>query len=229
MRLWTWQNKNFSLADEKQKVKIFEYSFYLNESRNCDVGKKHRDAYNEVIQILGTDQLIWFFTDYKDAISHFSEEEFVKLQNCLLWELHIPETKIHWYCEAAWQTLRTGKSCMPTALWEIAHLSEPLFPKIVKNYQDDFNSYWSGKSEDELLSLMFLKKPVLNLGLSNAREPRCSGAIVIHPVGKEKIIKNPLDIGNWWKFPDTQACHSPLNRVQCLVDKIPCSNCPGRS
>jgi hypothetical protein len=207
MQLWTWQSKDFSLADESQKVESIKHSCYLTKNPDPNSKEKHQEAYNKIFQILGTDQLIWCFPINRDAVDYRSIEEFVKNQHCLLWELDIPENEIKWYCESAWHSLRTGKPVMP---------------------EDDFNSFWSCKTEDELLDLMFLKKPVLDLGLPNAHTPGCSGAIVIHPVGKDKIKKNPLEIGKWWESSNKRVFCSSFNKDKNLLKKIPCHHCPGR-
>jgi len=228
MLLWTWQSQDFSLADKERKVKIFEHSFYFRESINSDRREKHKEAYKQVFQKLDTNQLMWCFTDYIEAVEKVSIEEFEKIGHCFLWEIDIPDNEIIWYCNAAWNTLRTGKPAMPEGIWEIFHSSEPLLPEVAKNYENEFNIFWSGKTTEDLLNLMFLKNPVFDLGLPNARTPGCSGALVIHPVDRQKIIKNPLEIGIWWKIQNSKVSRSSLNNDENLLKMIPCRDCPGR-
>ena len=38
MRLWTWQDKAFNLADRTQKVRSLEFSVYYNTPQNLDQG-----------------------------------------------------------------------------------------------------------------------------------------------------------------------------------------------
>jgi len=226
MRLWTWQSKDFSLFEKSQKVESIKHSFYVNKYPNLNIREKHREAYEKMFQKLDTNQLIWCFTNYIESIEKASIEEFEKIRHCLLWEIDIPDNEIIWYCNAAWNTLRTGKPAMPEGIWEIFHSSEYLFPEEAKRYENEFNIFWSGNAIEDLLNLVFLKKPVFDLGLPNARSTGCSGALVIHPVDIQKIIKNPFEIGRWWNGP-TQK-NWPINNDANILKIIPCLNCPGR-
>ncbi len=230
MLLWTWQNKDISLADENLTLDNLKHSFYVNKHPNPKNREKHRIAYEIIFKILGTDQLVWCFTDYADAVSNFSIQEFEKYYQCVLWELDIPEKKIIWYCQVAWNALRSGEIKMYGEVWDIFDSSRPIFPKLTKKYDDDFHFYWSGKNASELSSLMFLKKPVLDLGFPNSVSSGCSGAIVIHPVEKNHIKRNPLKkgIGKWWTNSNSDFRRPPLNYDKELVKKIHCCQCPGR-
>jgi len=227
MKLWTWQSEGFSLAKD-EKVKSLEKSPYCNENSPYAKNRNHRESYIKVFRRLRTCQVIWCFTNYKEAISCAQIESFENTRHCLLWELDIPENEIRWYCQVAWDALINGKARMLSEVFDIFNASEPNFQGLAKKYKIDFNSYWAGKGANHYLDLMFLKKPVLDLGLSNSPSQGCSGAIVIHPVGKERITKNPLEIGKWWNSSDSKLNLAPLNKDEKLVKMIPCRNCPGR-
>jgi hypothetical protein len=198
--------------------------------------EKHREAYEKVYQKLKSTQLVWCFTNCNEAVCYASIEEFEKTQDRILWEIDVPDKEIKCYCPVAWKKLRTGKLKMYGFVSKI--YEEPLLVGEIlakSKFKEDFNKYWSKKTKDELLDLMFLeKKPVFDFSSSNSFTWVCSeSVIVIHPVGKENIKKNPLldDDKDWWRTLNTynktpQPPSLYINKK--YLQKIPCENCPGR-
>jgi len=214
MRLWTWQNPKFSLTDKQQEVKSIEYSIYLNHE--CIPEKernRHKAAYQKVWERLGTNQILWCFTQYEVAIDNVSVEEFEKM-GCLLWEIDAPEDKIIKYCNTAWECLRAGKAIIHKRFNDSCKNLEIFDPnkrnKIVKDFK-----YWKDKNEQQLLNAMFLEKFING----------CSDAIVFHPVEQYSISikKNPKIEGKWWANPPKKNIGKTSKQI------IPCAQCPGRA
>jgi len=215
MRLWTWQNPDFSLANKQQKVQSLEYSYYLNAPTISKKAKeRHKVAYQKVWERLGTDQILWCFTQYEVAVNKLSSiKEFEEIRGCLLWELDAPEDKIIRYCNAAWECLRSGK---PNHPFDVKEFAPDKWDKIVK----DFKEYWKGKNEQQLLGAMFLDKFVNG----------CSEAIVFHPVEEcsIRIEKNPITEGRWW-CDNVQKRFPYKLRSSEVKEIMPCAQCPGRA
>jgi hypothetical protein len=211
MRLWTWQNPCFSLANKQQEVKSIEYSIYLNHDCIPEKEKnRHKASYQKVWERLGTNQILWCFTQYEDAVDNASVEEFEKI-GCLLWELDAPGDKIIKYCNTAWECLRFGKPRLP---FDVKEFAPDKWDKIVK----DFDEYWKGKSDQQLLETMFLKKLVNG----------CSDAIVFHPVEQYsiRVEKNPKKENKWW-CNNVQKRLPYKSRSSEVKEIMPCAQCPG--
>lgn len=212
MRLWTWQNPDFSLANKQQKVKSIEYSIYL-KVLSKEEKERHKAAYQKVWERLGTDQILWCFTQYEDATDKASIEEFEKMRD-LLWEIDAPEDKIKKYCNAAWNCLRIGKPKIPDKFygsWKKLEAFEPdKWDKLVK----DFEEYWKKKNDHQLLDAMFLDKFVSG----------CSNAIVFHPV--ERIERNPEKESKWWTVQKKTTYKTNSSEGEQIM---PCVQCPGRA
>jgi hypothetical protein len=211
MRLWTWQNSDFSLANKQQKVKSIEFSSFLNDPTNSKETKEyHKAAYQKVWERLKTDQILWYFTQYEDAVSGACIERFEK-RGCLLWEIDAPEDKIIKYCIAAWEYLRTGEpyNLLFDRPWTDLKALEP---NKRNKLQKDFEEHWKDKNDQQLLDAMFLEK------FANG----CSAAIVFHPVEQYsvKIEKNPKIDGKWWEPPKEES--------KWKTKTMPCAQCPGR-
>ena len=232
MLLWTWQSKKVSLAKDK-KLENIKYSSYCNEESDCPK-EKHREVYEKVYQKLDSTQGVWCFTNFDEAVGIASIREFEERQDRILWKIDVPEKDIKWYCPVVWNKLRTGKLKMTGFMHRIYYNEPHLFDnKYIVNFKKDFDEYWSKKTEDELLGLMFLEKePIFDVCSQNAYT--CSiAAIVIHPVGKENIEKNPLETRKWWETSNEYRKHSspkhPLpSEVEAGIKKLRCKNCPGR-
>jgi hypothetical protein len=215
MRLWTWQNPDFSLANKQKEFKSIEYSIYLNHPQLAKQEKeRHKGAYQKVWERLGSDQILWCFTQYETAVDETSIEEFEKMR-CLLWEIDAPEDKIIKYCISAWEYLRTGKPYNP---FERSWIDLKLFEPNKRNkLEKDFEEHWKDKNEQQLLDAMFLEK------FANG----CSAAIVLQAVEQHsiKILKNPkIDI-KWWANPPKKNVWKTSKQIQIM----PCSQCPGRA
>jgi hypothetical protein len=215
MRLWTWQNPDFSLANKQQKVESIKYSIYLNHDYIAEEQRnRHKTAYQKVWERLGSDQILWCFTRYEEAIDEASIEEFGN-RGYLLWEIDTPEDKIIKYCVVAWNYLRTGKPKIPNGFYnswknlEISELNKR--NKLVKNFEE----YWKDKKEQQLLGAMFLEKFVNG----------CSEAIVFHPV--ERIERNPKTEGKWWLGTRQEETSYELSSSEG-EQIMPCAQCPGR-
>ncbi len=79
MQLWTWQNQAFDLADRKHRVESLAHSVYITDSRLDNHGydrRRHQRAYEKIFERLGTDQLVWCFHRYEDAVDSASISEF---------------------------------------------------------------------------------------------------------------------------------------------------------
>jgi hypothetical protein len=214
MLLWTWQNTAFNLADRTLRVDSLKNSVYTTH-RSLDTERKgrHERAYKMVFERLGTDQLIWCFHRYEDAVDSASISEFETL-GCVLWEVDVPPERIKWHCHGAWTCLRAGKPDLPERMHRIYRELSLLEPDYARNFEDNFITYWEEKTDAELLDLVFLRHP----------EDGCSGPIVFHPI--DTIVKNPLLLGKWWgqrRWGDTG-----LRRRDDPVE-LPCRNCPARN
>lgn len=210
MRLWTWQNKAFNLADRGERVRPLEFSVYTTHpQRDTGAKNRHREAYEKLFERLGTDQLIWCFHQYEDAVSSASIAEFETLGH-VLWEIDVPCEKIQWYCDAAWTCLLTGEPGLPVWMNQIHEELKYLRPEYAKRLEDDFMACWRGKNDDELLDLLFLNR------FGNG----CPEAIVFHPV--DTIVKNPLLLGKWWSEQP-----SPPPNMSRRNDPVPlpCPDC----
>ena len=52
----------------------------------------------------------------------------------------------------------------------------------------DFNAYWTNKTEDELARELLVKSACYG----------CAQAIILHPIDKDWIVKDPTQDGEWW-------------------------------
>ncbi len=204
MHLWTWQSRDFSLANSDKKVDSIQYSHFLHEEKKIDPreANQHEKAYQQVFSLVDSNQLIWCYKDYEEATSAPNEWE---KYNRVLWELDVPEEKIHWYCPVAWEKLRSGKVEKCGCVWGIHYFLRTCDEGEAKMFEIQFNSYWEAKTNGELLNSIILRRSSLNLKarLGDPVISECPEPIVIHPIcgGGGKILKNPLDpaIGKWWK------------------------------
>lgn len=213
MQLWTWQNKAFNLSDPTQRVRPLDCSVYITHPDLDSDGKdKHKKASEKVFARVGTDQLIWCFHRYEDAVSNASIVEFETLGR-VLWEIDVPCEKIRWHCHAAWTCLRTGKPDLPDRIRQIYKELKYFRADCAKRFEDDFTAHWRDKNDDELLDLLFLNRLVTG----------CSGAIVFHPV--DTIVKNPLMLGKWWSEQRPQPTGALIRHNDV---PLPCRNCPAR-
>jgi hypothetical protein len=217
MRLWTWQSK---------RVESIQHSSFLRELKKLDPQEagRHEEAYRKIFQLVDTNQLIWCYKDYSEAV--YGSIEGWEKQDCILWELDVPEEEIRWYCPVAWERLRTGTLKMCGCIWDI-HQSLTLtirHQKRADTFLSHFNSYWNGKTENELLDSMFLQRPLLHSSSSCSTIFKCPEAIVIHPVCSYggRIIRNPLD-------PETGKWYSPNGNARWIsvlnIDEVPCPSC----
>jgi hypothetical protein len=214
MRLWTWQNRAFDLADSKQRVCSLEFSVYTTHAQlTLAMKDKHKEAYEKIFSRLGTDQLIWCSHQYEDAVSSASIAEFETLGR-VLWEVDVRCEDIKWHCHAAWTCLRTGRPDLPDRMGQVYRELSFSEAGYAKKFQDDFMTYWGQKTDEELLDLMFLNRP----------ENDCSGAIAFHPIST--IVRNPLVLGKWWEEHPSRP--TGLRQRDGPVE-LPCPDCPGRS
>ncbi|MDD5457952.1 MAG: hypothetical protein PHF37_00950 [Phycisphaerae bacterium] len=157
MKLWTWQNKHLKLDDSKRMIDNRTHSFYLNaDELDFEKVKRERltEAYKRVWKILGTNQILWCFTD-KEVAKEANGRDWT--ENCDLLEIDIPEENVKLHCAMAWCWIldRCGTD-MPEKFHAHWRRLESDGCKKAKSYEEEFKNYWRDKAKEELWSLFLL-------------------------------------------------------------------------
>ena len=98
MLLWTWQKKGFLL--HSGQVETLRNSAYLNDfSRAFPDRLLMMKAYVKFWELLDTDQILWCFTDKKDAVGAKNNSW---CHNCHLWEIEVPDDRAKLICSMGW-------------------------------------------------------------------------------------------------------------------------------
>ncbi|MBN2272064.1 MAG: hypothetical protein JXN61_15730 [Sedimentisphaerales bacterium] len=190
MRLWTWQKKGFLL--HSGRVESLMNSAYLNDfSRAFSSRLLMVKAYVKVWELFDTDQILWCFTDKKEAVGAKNNPW---CHGCHLWEIDVPVEKVKLVCCVAWHwVLQRGECGAPSRfenlfdrLWRL-HLSGNV-AYTRNDFYSDFNSYWAGKSKEGLLASLLISATCYG----------CAEAIVFHPIDENWIVKDPTKVGEWW-------------------------------
>lgn len=183
MRLWTWQNPKLSLFDPNVKVNSLKYSSYLNDPCITESERQRfKEVYRKVWKLLGTDQILWCFTTEEDAKGQASILAFQK-RGKVLWELDVPKDliKAH-YCSVAWHWILYGTPCtLPEKFRRLPYPEK-------KQFNQSFNDYWKGKTEEQVWDVLFLDRVTEG----------CSDVLIRHPIEESWVIKDPNKIGKWW-------------------------------
>lgn len=189
MRLWTWQRKDFSIIDSTQKVDSLKYSRYLDERLPESERSRFLRVYQELWDILGTNQFHWYYREEKDAKSKESDSEYDKGE--LLWEVDVPVGSIfRIVCSAAWNYL-LGRRDLCRGMYGFVLDTEPW---NYKELEKNFNLFWGQKKEDMLWELLLLDSNILRNPSSTFLEitKPCTQVLLRHPIREEWVTKNPL-------------------------------------
>lgn len=172
MRLWTWHKPDFSLFDGHVDHELSEYVRTVNGVR---------EAYNNLADRLGTDQLIWCYTkpNQRIILPHHSEVE---------WILDVPTVKILAFIDdIVWNRILGIRCGLPRELerkWKDESINRhPYDPnaahKFVKSRRDEF---WSQSTPPGgWWSCLFV----------NERSDEFVSAIIPHPVQDEWVVIRP--------------------------------------
>ena len=195
MRLWTWQKKGFLL--DSGRVESLRNSGYLNDfSRGFADRLLMLRAYVRFWEFLESDQILWCYTDRREAISAKDQDHFW-CGACQLWEIDVPPEKANLICGVGWHWMLTRRECAAPSRFESLRIKMlELHLTLASNHRhydrdrfySDFNAYWAGKTQDELVEGLFAPNACYE----------CAQAVVLHPIDKKWIVKDPTKVVEWW-------------------------------
>jgi hypothetical protein len=170
LKLWTWQNERFDIANGDQRVSAKENSIYQSN-------KRHMEAY-EILwkQKIGHDQFHWYFTDWISAKAHAHTGEFAdRADDYQLWEVTVDESSIlRKVCGVAWAWIVHGNVQATPPCWGYDSLPNEI--GVIWKSRDEFDAAfarpWSGLTEPQLWDHLFVDSVV----------PGCTQVLLKHPV-----------------------------------------------
>jgi len=184
MRLWTWQKKGFLL--DSDRVESLRNSAYLNDfSRAFADRLMMLKAYVKFWELLDTDQILWCFTDKKEAVNANGDSWCAESQ---LWEIEVPDDKVKLICGVGWHWMLAKRECAAPSRFE--DLFVQMMSLLLTRYNrdvffSDFNAYWANKTDDELARDLLVQSTCYG----------CAQAVVFHPIDRDWIVNGPIGDG----------------------------------
>jgi hypothetical protein len=187
MRLWTWQRTGV-FPYGREKLDSLKYSYYLNDSDvDASVRLRRATAYKKLWGLLSTDQVMWCFTNEKEAVEAAGREW---CKDCVLWEFDVPLEEVKLVCTVGWDLLVQGGCSTPSELVECFRQLQGFYQKNGKPYfrdlfDKDFCAYWRGRSESELWEALFVSRDCGG----------CAQPLAFHPV--DKAVRHDRSDRTW--------------------------------
>ena len=189
MRLWTWQNKGFSIADPEHQVDSSTYSRYLNYPCASE-RQRFREVYEKFWKLLGTKQFHWYYIHEEDAKNEATILEYTSGE--VLWEVDVPEEDVFAFvCSVAWSRL-LGRDVIPERLRNRWKREQPWRYEELKG---EFEDYWRKQRTEDIWDRLLLDKRAFfsqtaNLVFCEVMNVCCQ-VLLHHPIDESWIRKDP--------------------------------------